>query len=423
MIPRVCVSSLFGIALVASAKLLCSDPTIARTQHVPQKPVPRAWKPLFNGRDLEGWEVVNTGRWTVEDGAIVMRRVPGNYSGGWLYTKKDYGDFILRLKFKPGTDSFHTGILIRDPGHGRIGRPGYNGYEISVAQTIRNENTNGAIYYLANAYVRKIAAEEWATFEVRCRGDHIVAFMNGEKMAETHSRRSFRGGIGLHLHGGNFEPEYRWRDIEILELPEAPHEYRADEEKLATADGQVVSVLDSELLESGSARLGDRNASWIFENGVLRGTGAAKDAWLVTKQSYGNLMLTFDFRMSAGGQAGLSVHVPLVSAEANDSALDAKSLFAHSLEYRITDNEEEPASSILGLARAFNLDSCEQRVYRPKAWNQAQVFASGDHFISYLNEHKEVDFHSDRSAPGALAFHVGAGATVEYRNIMIKPVP
>src|SRR5579859_4346269 len=84
-----------------------------------------SWARLFNGRNLDGWEAVNGGQWTVEDGAIVMRRVPGNNGGAWLFTKRDYGDFILRLKFMPGAETFHSGILIRESGHGKITRPAF----------------------------------------------------------------------------------------------------------------------------------------------------------------------------------------------------------------------------------------------------------------------------------------------------------
>ena len=51
---------------------------------------------LFNGKDLQGWEIVNGGKWSVEDGAIVMRRLPGETNGAWLFTTSDYSDFMLR---------------------------------------------------------------------------------------------------------------------------------------------------------------------------------------------------------------------------------------------------------------------------------------------------------------------------------------
>ena len=64
------------------------------------------WERLFNGNNLDGWEAVNGGAWSVEDGAIAMRRLPGSGGGAWLFTRKDYGDFILRLKFMPNAEAF-----------------------------------------------------------------------------------------------------------------------------------------------------------------------------------------------------------------------------------------------------------------------------------------------------------------------------
>src|SRR5690242_10716436 len=128
--------------LTAGLPLLC-----------PFAPPGGVWKKLFNGRDLQGWEVVNAGRWTVEDGAIVMRRQPHDTSGGWLVTTGDYGDFILRLKFMPGRDLFNSGILVRDPGHAKTRRPALNGFEIKLAQGDRVENSNGTIWYVASAYL------------------------------------------------------------------------------------------------------------------------------------------------------------------------------------------------------------------------------------------------------------------------------
>ena len=113
------------------------------------------WTKLCNGRDLDGWEKVNTGgSWTVEQGMIVARRTPPDRGASWLVTKQDYGDFILRLKFKSSTENYNSGILIRDPAHAKLFRPAYSGFEIIIAQGQKDENTNGAIYYVAQAYQR-----------------------------------------------------------------------------------------------------------------------------------------------------------------------------------------------------------------------------------------------------------------------------
>src|SRR5262249_52461280 len=43
---------------------------------------------LFNGMDLNGWEIMNKGQFSVKDGVIYL-----NKGGGWLRTEKEYKDF------------------------------------------------------------------------------------------------------------------------------------------------------------------------------------------------------------------------------------------------------------------------------------------------------------------------------------------
>jgi hypothetical protein len=65
------------------------------------------FKPLFNGRDLTGWDgMPDTGK--VEDGAIVS----GGSTKNWLiYRGAEFADFELRLSFKFTSDN--SGVQIR----------------------------------------------------------------------------------------------------------------------------------------------------------------------------------------------------------------------------------------------------------------------------------------------------------------------
>lgn len=356
------------------------------------------WQPLFNGEDLQGWEIVNGGKWSVEDGTILMRRLPGETNGAWLFTKSDYSDFILRLKFLPGTETFHSGILIREPGHGKITRPAFSGYEVSLAQGIRRENTTGAIYFSANAYEKAIPAKQWSVVEIRCLGDHITTFINGEKAAETHTRRSYRGGIGLHLHGGKDQPEYRWKDIEIQELAPPPREFQYDEEKLAQMPGGFEPLAG--LSSSGP---------WVWNGSQLRAAGAREQSWILSSGTYRNFILEFDFKVSGGGSAGAVFRVPAQPSEG--------------YEFRIEDRDDvNPSGSIFNLARAFNFDVCTQRIYHPGQWNQARIYVTGDHVVTYLNLAKGAEIHSDRSANGKIGFRVSPGTEVEFRKIEVKKI-
>src|SRR6185503_19504954 len=58
------------------------------------------WEPLFNGKDLTGWKVVNgTAPYKVIDDAIVGFTIVGS-PNSFLATEKTYGDFILEMEIR-----------------------------------------------------------------------------------------------------------------------------------------------------------------------------------------------------------------------------------------------------------------------------------------------------------------------------------
>src|ERR1700704_1733005 len=79
-------------------------------------PAPGSGVPIFNGRDLTGWVQVLDSKWVVENGALVARQDPKGRREGesWLFTEKDYTDFVLTLKFRV-TAGGNSGVFMRDP--------------------------------------------------------------------------------------------------------------------------------------------------------------------------------------------------------------------------------------------------------------------------------------------------------------------
>jgi len=70
---------------------------------------------LFNGKDLTGWhkQSANSGRWTVQDGALIGEQdPPGSGNGGFLFTDQKFRDFELIIDLNPdwGID---TGVFLR----------------------------------------------------------------------------------------------------------------------------------------------------------------------------------------------------------------------------------------------------------------------------------------------------------------------
>ena len=59
-----------------------------------------AYRPLFDGATLDGWEVRGAAQWTVEDGALVGRPARGEPGGrGFVVSRDQYANFILRFQF------------------------------------------------------------------------------------------------------------------------------------------------------------------------------------------------------------------------------------------------------------------------------------------------------------------------------------
>src|SRR5262249_42190821 len=62
-------------------------------------PEDKGFVPLFNGKDLAGWNINEGGNmavWGAENGVLYAN----GRGGGWLMTEKEYDDFELRLDFK-----------------------------------------------------------------------------------------------------------------------------------------------------------------------------------------------------------------------------------------------------------------------------------------------------------------------------------
>src|SRR5579884_3372024 len=68
------------------------------------------WQPLFNGRDLTGWENVGNESWTVENGVIHGQTKTEGY--GYLKTTQKFSDFDLSLRFRCET-SGNSGVFFR----------------------------------------------------------------------------------------------------------------------------------------------------------------------------------------------------------------------------------------------------------------------------------------------------------------------
>jgi hypothetical protein len=188
-------------------------------------------RPLFNGRDLAGWEgggADATACWKVDDGELVCTGKPGP----WLRSKSTFGDFNLRLEYllRPGGNS---GVYLRVPadgahqGHEAAGG-GPSGVEVQILddaaeryRDIQPYQFCGSVYAIAPATEHVCRPpDHWNSLEVDCRGTKYRVVHNGvlvvdaaaEKFPELNARE-LKGFFGLQNH----EEEVRFRNIRIGE--------------------------------------------------------------------------------------------------------------------------------------------------------------------------------------------------------------
>lgn len=139
--------------------------------------------PLFNGRNLDGWFIVNRmGRgFLVEDGLLVC---PPD-GGQKLMTEREYADFVLRFSFRLEPDS-NNGIGIRAP---REGHTATQGMEIQILDQsgptygpmkLRPEQYHGSIYDVIPARTGFLKPPgQWNDEEISADGRHIRVTLNG----------------------------------------------------------------------------------------------------------------------------------------------------------------------------------------------------------------------------------------------------
>lgn len=204
------------------------------------------FKPLFNGKDLDGWWVrgPNKNAYKVHDGVIL---VTGDVGGDWMFTNDEYDNFVLRYEYRCVSGEGNSGVGIRAP---KVGNPAFDGMEIQVLRPGWETpyQRAGSLYHTVPPSVeadKKFG--EWNSVEVYADGPHIRTTMNGtviydiqmtdftkEKLAKENVKDDWRmaldnrpakGYIGLQCHSDNVE----FRNIRIKTLPAASSETKKKE--------------------------------------------------------------------------------------------------------------------------------------------------------------------------------------------------
>lgn len=185
--------------------------------------------PLFNNRDLSGWQIMGRGgEWVVANGELVCKGRSGEFPD-WVRSAQQFKDFTLRLEYNM-SESCNSGVFVRTTETGRQSR---TGMEIQIHDDFGqpvDPYVNGAIYDAVVPRSNPVhKAGEWNQLEITCRGQQMKVTLNGVVIHDLALddpavsanvpegrklwQRAKRGYVGLQNHGGRV----RFRNIRIKE--------------------------------------------------------------------------------------------------------------------------------------------------------------------------------------------------------------
>ena len=174
---------------------------------------------LFNGQNLDGWEINGTEKWYVEKGELICESGP-DAEYGYLSTKEHYDDFELELEFKQEADG-NSGVFFRSTVSGTI----VNGWQVEVAPP--NLHTGGIYESYGRGWLIKpdpakdqyLKMGSWNRMKIIANGNKVTTYLNGHEMVEILDEKigNGKGGIALQIHSGG-GIKVKWRNIKLKEL-------------------------------------------------------------------------------------------------------------------------------------------------------------------------------------------------------------
>ena len=174
---------------------------------------------LFNGKNLEGWQVHGTELWYVEEGLLVCESGPEK-AYGYLSTKTHYDNFDLSLDFKQEANG-NSGIFFRSTIEGTK----ISGWQVEVAPP---GSDSGGIYesygrgwLIKPDKVKDTALKmgKWNTMRMRVQNDKVETWLNGTPMITLDDKKigEGRGSIALQIHDGG-GIKVKWKNIKLTPI-------------------------------------------------------------------------------------------------------------------------------------------------------------------------------------------------------------
>ncbi|WP_257668221.1 family 16 glycoside hydrolase [Parapedobacter tibetensis] len=151
---------------------------------------------LFDGTNLDAWTGNTTAYVVSDEGTLAIYPTEG--SGGNLYTKETFSDFVYRFEFRL-TPGANNGIGIRTPMEGDAA---YAGMEVQVLddnadmyKDLAEYQYHGSVYGIIPAKRRHLKpVGEWNEQEIHVRGNKIKVTLNGTVIVDGDLAEATKNG-------------------------------------------------------------------------------------------------------------------------------------------------------------------------------------------------------------------------------------
>jgi hypothetical protein len=429
-----------SIAAAAAALLFAAT--------APAAEPPEGFRPIFNGRDLEGWHGMphfdprdlakmpeemrkkQIAEWT-EDAAkhwsVQNEELVNDGEGAYLVTNEEFTDYELLIDYntKPIADS---GIYLKASPQVQI----WDYTEESKFKLGADKGSGGLWNNSAGAPGKDPAVRadkpfgEWNSFRIRQIGARTSVWLNGQHVVDNAIMENYwdrqnplflKGPICLQTHGG----EIRWRNIYVREIP-------AEEANKILAEN---NSQDFKSIFNGKDLAGWAGATDNYEvvDGSIR-CREGKGGILHTADEYANFVVRLEFLTPPSGNNGLAIRTDGKGDPAYEAMCELQVLDSEHPNYAKLDPRQYHGS-VYGIAAA------KRGFLRPAGtWNFQEVTVDGSNIRVETNGNviltadvaKVTEYMGNRPHPGkdrrsGFFGFAGHGDAVSFRNVSIKRLP
>lgn len=382
------------------------------------------FKPLFNGKDLTGWEQYGgVAIYEATDGELVGKAVL-NTPNSFLCTDRPYGNFILEFDFYDQPE-LNSGVMFRAQWRQEKDNRRVFGYQMEIDPSARaytggiyDEGRRKWLYPLHYNPPARAAYQhgQWNHARIEAIGDELRTYINGIPAANLIDDLDSEGMICLQVHQVaklNGPMQVKWKNLVIKEGATTADQLAST--NLGIPINLIPNTISEQekrmgyrLLWDGKTTNGWRGAKldgfpekgWTMNEGVLSvkasdGGESTNGGDIITTDHFSDFELHFEFKPAKGANSGVKYFV--------DPTLNKGAGSAIGLEFQILDDKVHPdaklgvagnrtAGSLYDLITAEVLDTRRNKEMNIGDWNRGRIVVRGGHVEHWLNGYKVIEY-------------------------------